>query len=128
MWQNLQLVAGLDDGGADGVVTAAGAEGRDRALVVAAREPQTVRCQLRVMELRLGDEGHAITLRNVERRQPPRDLVDDEAGGDGRAVVVKEGDELIRIDVAHSDQQHAHLRVAVLLDHKDLFVAAADFV
>ena len=43
----------------DRVVAAAGAQRRDRAFVVAAREAELVLRQLRVVELRLGDVGHA---------------------------------------------------------------------
>jgi hypothetical protein len=43
---------------------AAGAERRDRAFVVAAREPERVLRQVRMVELRLGEVGH------VSLRQP----------------------------------------------------------
>ena len=54
-----QLEAGLDDRGADRIVAAAGAQGRDRAFVVAVRIAERVGRQLRVMQPGLGDIGHA---------------------------------------------------------------------
>ena len=60
-----ELEAGLDDGGRDRVVTAAGAQRRHRALVVAAREAERVLRQLGVSELGLDDVGHDATFRSV---------------------------------------------------------------
>ena len=76
------------------------------------------------MQLTLGDIGHPIPLRkgDVERRQSSGDLANDKAGGDGRAVIVKDGDKLRRVDIALVDQQHAHLAVAVLLDDEHFVV------
>src|SRR5437763_14141973 len=55
-----ELEAGLDDGGGDRVVAAAGAQGRDLALVVAVRVAERVLRQRRVVELGLGDVGHGV--------------------------------------------------------------------
>ncbi len=49
-----ELPARLDDGGADRVVPASRAQRRHRALVVAAREPDRVHRQVRMVQLRLG--------------------------------------------------------------------------
>src|SRR5207253_1202156 len=46
----------------------------------------------------------------------------DEARRDGRAVVMEHRYEAGRVDRALVDNQHAHLGVAVLLDHEDLLV------
>src|SRR5215467_12255242 len=59
-----ELEAGLDDGGGDRVVAAAGAQGRNLALVVAMRVAECVLRQRRVVELGLGDVGHETTLRS----------------------------------------------------------------
>ncbi len=53
-----QFETGLDDGPRDRIVPAAGAERRDRTLVVAMGEAEFVGRELRVMEARLGDVGH----------------------------------------------------------------------
>ena len=54
-----QLPAGLHDGGSDRVVAAAGAQRGQRALVVTAAQPQRVAGQAGMVDLRLGDVGHA---------------------------------------------------------------------
>ena len=54
-----QLPAGLDDGGGDGVVPAAGAQRRQRAFVVAAGEAERILRQRRMGDFGFGDEGHA---------------------------------------------------------------------
>jgi hypothetical protein len=46
----------------------------------------------------------------------------DEARGDRRAVVVQHLDQPGRVDLQLVDQQRAHLRVAVLLDHEHMVV------
>src|SRR5690606_2715281 len=56
---DVQLPAGLDDRGRDGVVAAAGAKGRDRAFIVAAGEADRVAGQRGVGEFGLGQVGHA---------------------------------------------------------------------
>src|SRR5688500_14939305 len=53
-----KLEARLDDRGRDRVVPAAGAQGRDRALVVAVRIAERILRQRRMMELWLDDVGH----------------------------------------------------------------------
>jgi hypothetical protein len=58
---DVELPEGLDQRGADGVVAAAGAQGADLALVVAAREAELVLRQGRVVELRLGNVGHWVS-------------------------------------------------------------------
>src|SRR5690606_26055904 len=55
---DLELPAGLDDGGADRVVAAAGAQGGHLAFVIAPRVPEAVLPQARVVQLRLGQVGH----------------------------------------------------------------------
>ena len=55
---DVELPEGLDQRGADRVVAAAGAQGADLALVVAARVADLVLRQGRVVELGLGDVGH----------------------------------------------------------------------
>src|ERR1700754_4050997 len=50
------------------------------------------------------------------------DRLRDEARRDGIAVVVENRDKLRRIDVAFGEKQRAQLRVAVLLDDKDLLM------
>src|SRR5262249_32045516 len=62
--QDVELVAGLDDGGADRVVAAAGAQGRHRALVVAARVAGLVLDPRRMVQLGLGDVGHDAAFSN----------------------------------------------------------------
>ncbi len=59
-----ELEAGLDDGGGDRVVSAAGAQRRDLALVVAMRVAERVLRQRGVVEFGLGDVGHETTLRS----------------------------------------------------------------
>ena len=66
-----QLEAGLDDRGADRIVAAAGAQRRDRALVVAVGIAERVGRQLRVMQPGLGDVGHRYLIGDRE----PRELV-----------------------------------------------------
>src|SRR6185437_16175055 len=58
MRRQIELETGLDDGGADRIMTAAGAQRRDRALVIAMGEAELVGRQLRMVELGLGDIGH----------------------------------------------------------------------
>src|SRR5258706_5761255 len=58
-----QLETGLDDRGRDRVVAAAGAQGRDLALVVAVGEAKLVLLQAGMMEFRLCDIGHETALR-----------------------------------------------------------------
>src|SRR5688572_18445962 len=53
-----KLEARLDDRGRDRVVPAAGAQGRDRALVVAVRVAERILRQGGMMELWLDDVGH----------------------------------------------------------------------
>ena len=53
-----QLEAGLDDGGGDRVVAAAGAQRRDLALVIAVGVAERVLRQRRMMEFRFGEVGH----------------------------------------------------------------------
>ncbi len=53
-----------------------------------------------------------------------RQFLDDEAGGDRRAVVVQHRCQPRRIHPALVDDQHAHLRIAVLFDHEHLVVLA----
>src|SRR5712672_2947618 len=59
-----KLETGLDDGASDGIVAAAGAQGRDRALVVAVGVAERVLGQARMVEFRLGEIGHDTTLRS----------------------------------------------------------------
>ncbi len=59
-----ELEAGLDDRGRDRVVAAAGAQRRDRALVVAVGVAERILRQRGVVEFRLDDVGHDITLRS----------------------------------------------------------------
>ena len=56
-----QFEAGLDDRGGDRIVAAAGAQRRDRALIVAVGIAELVLRQLGVMEFRLGEIGHEVT-------------------------------------------------------------------
>ncbi len=55
-----ELEAGLDDRSGDRVVTAAGAQRRDLALVVAVGIAERVLRQRRMVEFRLGDVGHGV--------------------------------------------------------------------
>src|SRR5262249_40363087 len=66
----------------------------------------------RLLEWREGDDGEHVgdRLYNKARR-------------DWRAVVMQDRDETRRVDFALAHQQGAPLRVAVLLDDKDAFVA-----
>src|SRR3954466_15819887 len=59
---DVELPEGLDERGADRVVAAACAERAGLAFVVPAREAKLVLRQRRVVELRLGDVGHAFGL------------------------------------------------------------------
>ena len=92
-----QLEAGLDDRGADRIVAAAGAQRRDRALIVAPRVAERVGRQSRVMELGLGDVGHQRGLpacgASLQRRNVG-DRLDDEPRGDRRAVVMQDRHQL----------------------------------
>src|SRR6185437_8523495 len=58
MRRQIELEARLDDGGADRIMAAAGAQRRDRAFVVAVGESELVGRQLRMVKLGLGDIGH----------------------------------------------------------------------
>src|SRR5207253_5199200 len=58
MWLQAQLEAGLDNRGTDGIVAAAGAQGRHRSLVIAPRVAERIRRELRMMQPGLGDVGH----------------------------------------------------------------------
>src|SRR5580700_11803395 len=62
--QDVELVAGLDDGRADRIVAAAGAQGRDRALIVAPRVAGLVLDQRGMVQLGLGDIGHDAAFSN----------------------------------------------------------------
>src|SRR5581483_5098895 len=66
----IELEAGLHDRGADRIVAAAGAQRRDRSLVVAPGVAERVGRQLRVVELGLGDEGHGTALRSGTTLSP----------------------------------------------------------
>src|SRR6516164_10530936 len=55
----VELKAGLNDRRADRIVTAPGAQGRHRPLVIAVREAQSVGRELRVMQPGFGNVGHA---------------------------------------------------------------------
>src|SRR5581483_6017997 len=72
MRRQVELVGGLDDRRRYGVVAAAGAQRRDLALVVAAREAEPVGLQQRVMKTRLGDVGHELTSPPPSRRRRGR--------------------------------------------------------
>src|SRR5271167_2291160 len=52
-----------------------------------------------------------------------RDFVADETSRDRRSVEMENAHQLGRIDLAFVDQQHAHLCVAVLLDHIDTIMS-----
>src|SRR5277367_963265 len=54
-----QLETGLDQRGADRVVSATGAQRRDRALIVAMREAQGIHGNARMAHLGFGDIGHS---------------------------------------------------------------------
>src|SRR5262249_29509209 len=56
---DIELEAGVDDGGRNRIVAAAGAERRDRALVVAVGEAERIGGQARMAQLGLGDIGHS---------------------------------------------------------------------
>src|SRR5204862_7274475 len=62
--QDVELVAGLDDRRADRIVAAAGAQGRDGALVVAPGEAGLVLDQRGMMQPGLGDVGHDAAFSN----------------------------------------------------------------
>src|SRR5262249_57091920 len=64
VWLDRELEAGLDDRRGDRIVAAAGAQRRDRALVVAVGVAERVLRQARVVELGLGDISHDTTLRS----------------------------------------------------------------
>ena len=126
MRRDVELEAGLDDRARDRVVAAAGAQRRDRTLVVAMGVAERVLRQRRMVELGLGDVGHGrhshdttlrsgVTLRRIEMLA---DRARDEARGDRRAVVVQDRHQADRIDAAFVDDQRAQLGVAVLLDHE----------
>src|SRR5205085_9218728 len=68
----VELEAGLDDRGADRVVAAACAQRRDRALVVAVSEAESVGRECRMMKFRLDDVGHDTTLRSGVTLSAPR--------------------------------------------------------
>src|SRR6266496_2849305 len=74
-----------------------------------AAESESRQC---LLQRREGDDGEHVG-----------DRLDDEAGGDRGAVVMQDRDEPRRVDLTLGGQQRAHLRVAVLLDDKDPFVA-----
>ena len=60
MRRNRQLPERLDDGRGDRIVAAAGAQRRDRALVIAPRQPDLVLLQRRVVNLGFGDVRHGV--------------------------------------------------------------------
>src|SRR5262249_60950831 len=62
--RDVELEAGLDQGGGDRIVAAAGAQRRYRALVVAPRKAECVGRQRRMVEFGLDDLGHDTTLRS----------------------------------------------------------------
>ena len=107
--------------GGDEVVAAAGAQRRDRALVVAVGIAELVLRQFGMMEFRFDDVGHDTTLRSgvilsASRWSPI--ARGDEPRGDRRAVVVQDRHQPRRIDAAFVDEQRSQLRIAVLLDHE----------
>src|SRR5690606_28622900 len=71
---DVQLPTGLDDRRRDRVVAAAGAQGADLALVVAAGEADRVAAERRVVELGLGEVGHG-SLLLTPRRVPPAAVI-----------------------------------------------------
>ena len=106
-------------------VAAAGAQRRDRALVVAVGVAERVLRQVGVVEFRLGEIGHDDTFRSgVTFSSSTWSPIGagDETRGDRRAVVVQDRHQPHRIDAAFVDDQRAQLRVAVLLDHEDEIV------
>ena len=111
----------------DRIVPATRAQGRDAAFIVAVREAQRVGRQRLVMQFRLGDIGHSAASLRASRFSRSATAALDEAGGDRRAVIMQDGDEARRIDGAFIDQQLHQLRVAVLLDHEDLFMRVDEF-
>src|SRR6185437_9748465 len=56
---DVELEASLDDGGADGIMAAAGAERRNRTFIIAVREAENVLGQRRMVEFRFGQIGHS---------------------------------------------------------------------
>ena len=130
---DVELPAGLHQRRRDRVVAAAGAQGRDLALVVAPREAELVARQGRVVQLRLGEVGHAASPFLLDRldvvgAHALGDRLDDEAGGDRRAVVVQDRLEPGRIDLLLVDQHHAQLGIAVLLDDEHRLVLGDEAV
>ena len=124
--REVELEAGLDDRRGDRVVAAAGAERRDRALVVAVGEAELVLRQRRDGGIGFGDIGHSaassVGVTPTARASCSAIALRDEARGDRRAVVVQDGMSRAGSSGALVDQQRAQLGVAVLLDHEDLVV------
>src|SRR5450756_1444914 len=59
---NIKLPTGLNDGSRDRVMATTGAQGRDRAFVIAARVTDLVGGQFGMVHPRFGDVGHAASL------------------------------------------------------------------
>ena len=138
--------AGLHDRRGDRVVAATGAQGRERALVIAPREAERVLRQRGMGDLGFGDESHAVLraarpaatartrqrgsvshgrplrLRRTARLQLRQHSLDDEARGDRQAVVVQQRAQLRLLDRGLEGEQRAQLRVAVLLHHEQQLV------
>ena len=77
-----QLKAGLNNRGADRIVPASGAQGRNRTLVIATGVAERVGRQLRVVQAGLGDIGHA-DLKSQKGNRRPR-----ESGGPGAGASI----------------------------------------
>src|SRR5207237_1744052 len=65
-----EFEAGLDDGGRDRVVAAAGTQRRNLAFVVAVRVAERVLRQRRMMELRFDDVGHGSCMILISWNRP----------------------------------------------------------
>src|SRR6516225_9156039 len=108
MWRNVELEECLNDPRRDRIVTAAGAQGGDRALVVAARESERVLRQIGMVELRFGELGHRLSVAGF-LAPDRRDIEQLRLLGD-----------LVR-------EQQLELRVAILLDDEDMLMGFDEF-
>ena len=104
----------------DRVVPAAGAQRRDRPLVVAARQPDGVLLQRRVVDLGFGDVGHASVGRLVDLDMRPSRLRlhagDHVVRAHREPAVVAHRLQLLHRHAGLEHQQAPQLPVAVLLD------------
>ena len=134
---DVETPGGLDDGGGDRVVAAAGAQRRQPAFVVAAREAERILRQRGMTDFRFRQEGHATPdLAAAPDRFELAGLgfdfgehaLDDELGGDRQAAVVQQRAQLRLLDAGLEREQRTHLRVAVLLDDEHQLLLLEEFL